>query len=812
MNRSALKNSIEKVCKMIAPAWPLENSVAVNPYSGLSSMTFDDAAKLLDARGGIQMYMPLEFYFERMHKNEIVKSDIKKALSNKQLNFSIEDFLEIAQKLTSKKKKEFSGVIIGDLASKTGHLDYSEVMTEQVSNWLASYFDKFKGHYQNSEDFYQIWRSEMEIDLFPEVLGVKNFRKNISKLPKNSDDLIEHVIVNIGISNDIVEEYLHAVLLKLVGWASYCSGEDWQNNLYGGYRDHLKSLLAILLAWEYCISKSIDKEISFELQKALQKDNYNDYLTAQSILQESFEIAAQRRVIDKINTREKDLKNDQKPKAQMAFCIDVRSEVFRRNLEQIDDQIETIGFAGFFGIPLKYQSISAKDTKNQCPVLIPSGPLVKETTVNRDDLKKVKHKKSIIGKIRSAWISFKSGTVSSFSFVSPIGLFFLPKLMSDTFGWSRPVQDPKKAEFGNVMKGKSKLDLSEIPIEEQIGMAKSALQGMGLIKDFAPLVLFAGHGASSVNNPHATGLDCGACGGNSGEVNAVTATMILNNQDVRKALFKQSEINIPKDTLFIPCLHDTTTDEITIINEKEIPTTHLDQLEEIKSLLKSASKKTRVSRSKRFIGIKTNKIDAAIFKNANDWAQVRPEWGLAGCNSFIVAPRERTKSVDLEGKTFLHNYNWKTDPEFNVLENIMTAPMIVTSWINLQYYASTTDNEKMGAGNKTIHNVVGGMGVIEGAKGDLRIGLPMQSIHDGKEYQHLPQKLNVVIEAPMEAINEILNRHESVKQLLDNKWINLMVLNEQGKVSHYYNHDLQWVSYNIESRVTQKEKELVENL
>ena len=108
-----------------------------------------------------------------------------------------------------------------------------------------------------------------------------------------------------------------------------------------------------------------------------------------------------------------------------------------------------------------------------------------------------------------------------------------------------------------------------------------------------------------------------------------------------------------------------------------------------------------------------------VLFRSKDWSQTRPEWGLAGCSAFVVAPRSRTKDINLEGQSFLHSYNWEQDQNFGVLEAIMTAPMVVTSWINLQYYGSAVDNTHMGSGNKTLHNVTAGIGVLEGYSGNL---------------------------------------------------------------------------------------------
>ncbi|CAN0604393.1 unnamed protein product, partial [Ectocarpus sp. 12 AP-2014] len=168
---------------------------------------------------------------------------------------------------------------------------------------------------------------------------------------------------------------------------------------------------------------------------------------------------------------------------------------------------------------------------------------------------------------------------------------------------------------------------------------------------------------------------------------------------------------------------------------------------------------------------------AGVLRRSRDWSEVRPEWGLAGCAGFVAAPRSLTRRVDLDGRSFLHSYDYRQDKDFSVLELIMTAPMVVASWISLQYYGSTVDNERFGSGNKTLHNVVGGsVGVLEGNGGDLRVGLPLHSVHDGQRFVHEPQRLSVFLAAPIAAINTILERHEHVRHLVDNGWLHLFAI------------------------------------
>jgi uncharacterized protein YbcC (UPF0753/DUF2309 family) len=156
-----------------------------------------------------------------------------------------------------------------------------------------------------------------------------------------------------------------------------------------------------------------------------------------------------------------------------------------------------------------------------------------------------------------------------------------------------------------------------------------------------------------------------------------------------------------------------------------------------------------------------------------DWAQVYPEWGLAGNAAFLVAPREVSRAIDLRRRVFLHSYDPDVDADGAALEIILTAPLVVAQWINCQYYFSTVSPQVFGAGTKTIHNVVGKAGVIAGQTGDLQIGLPWQSVSDGQMLQHEPMRLLAVVQAPLDRIEAIIDRNPILQELFGNDWLAL---------------------------------------
>lgn len=167
-----------------------------------------------------------------------------------------------------------------------------------------------------------------------------------------------------------------------------------------------------------------------------------------------------------------------------------------------------------------------------------------------------------------------------------------------------------------------------------------------------------------------------------------------------------------------------------------------------------------------------------------DWSHVRPEWALAGNAAFIAAPRWRTRARNLAGRAFLHDYDVNKDTDFGVLKLILTAPLVVANWINLQYYGSTVDNQRQGCGNKVLHNVVGGtLGVLEGNGGDLRIGLSEQSLRDSASgLQHEPLRLSAFVEAPIEAMDRIIAESPALAHLVENRWLTILQIAEDGSL------------------------------
>jgi len=315
---------------------------------------------------------------------------------------------------------------------------------------------------------------------------------------------------------------------------------------------------------------------------------------------------------------------------------------------------------------------------------------------------------------------------------------------------------------------------------------------MGLTENFAPLVVFCGHGSTTENNAYATALDCGACGGRHGAPNARILASILNGNEVRNEI-RTLGIDIPHDTIFLAAEHNTTTDDVELYSEG-ISDRFATQLQALKQSLEFARNENSLWRSRQ-MGVMTNEREAskATALRAKDWAQVRPEWGLARNAAFIVGPRWLTRDISLDGRSFLHSYEWEKDIDSSSLTTILTAPMVVAQWINAQYFFSTLDNVAFGGGSKITKNITGKIGIMQGNASDLMNGLPLQSvfISDDEPY-HNPIRLTVVVYAPKTKIDEIIKQQQILQKLFGNGWVLMICHDPKERQKYQLNRGLTW--------------------
>jgi len=713
--KSHFNNLLAESWEVIAPFWPLESLIAVNPLQGLEELPIEEA--LIKGKA----------YFQN------------------------HDFPK----------------------------NMEEVNLETIK-WLQAYFDKGQATISmpfKENGLYLSWKKLIIHDkrLHKNQAETIKWLTSLSKEPKKA---LEECLSLLDIPEEDRKDFLKLMLISLPGWASFIKYKtDWsdQNLLsvtQAGY-------LAIRVITTYLLWPKAKELVSWgkqALEKAKKDNNLLDQI-------KHYEKNYRSKLLEKLKKQKVKAKHII-PSAQMVFCIDVRSEPFRRALESTGDY-ETFGFAGFFGIPTRITDTVTGEGYASCPVLLSPKHEVKQ--IPRSP-KKNGYERFVT--IKKVYQSIKYTFSTPLAMVEGLGLTSGLWMGLQTISPNLAIR--LKQGLTNLVRRPSPQDpsIDQISFEDQCVYAEKGLKMMGLTERFAPLVVFCGHGSCTQNNAYASSLDCGACGGRHGSTNAKIFAQILNQPEVRKYLLKQG-ISIPKETKFIGANHNTTTDQVTLFCTEK---TSL-----IKSLEKDLQKAQKINSLLRLEKMdKTKGRFSSIETRSSDWAQVRPEWGLAKNAAFIVGPRDLTRALQLDGRCFLHSYDPNQDVGGESLETILTAPMVVAQWINTQYLFSTLDNVSYGGGSKVTKNITGKIGIMQGNASDLMTGLSLQSVYSSDtDYYHEPQRLLTIVYAKLDVLDKIIQKHKVLKKLFGNGWVQLACIDPQTSDVQLLQRDFTWKEQRI---------------
>jgi uncharacterized protein YbcC (UPF0753/DUF2309 family) len=488
------------------------------------------------------------------------------------------------------------------------------------------------------------------------------------------------------------------------------------------------------------------------------------------------------------------------PTAQIVFCIDEREESIRRHLEEIDSRIETLSAAGFFGVAMYYRGIEDAHSRPLCPIAIEPEHEVVERAPGEapgDALPRRKEAQRVLGRIRR-WThvgsrTFTRGTLLTavlgignavpltFRVLFPRLTARLRKQVGQLLTAPESVLSVERDETRSPSLGK----WSGFTVPEMAAIVDRTLTSIGVASRLAPLVLIAGHGSSSLNNPHESAHDCGACGGGRGGPNARAFAQMANDLRVR-VLLRGRGRPIPPETWFVGAYHNTCNDDIVLYDVERVPPTHRGRLAAIETALDRARARNAHERARRFEilprSLTASAALAHVEARAEDLAQTRPEYGHATNAVCIVGRRARTRGLFLDRRAFLVSYDPSgDDARGTILAQTMAAVVPVVAGINLEYYFSYVDPRTYGCGTKLPHNVTGLLGVMDGHASDLRTGLPWQMVEI-----HEPVRLLLVVETEPSILDEVLSRDPGTSKLVENRWIQLATLSPLSNEIHLW--------------------------
>ena len=768
---------------------PLKDFIHHNSLHAYQHMKFYDGIFTASKKFGYQVTLQLS-EFRELYSIGRIKDDILESVITE--SKGAETVALWKDKLLNQPYDTCNNERIGLLRAywkKQHEIDLDNLVQPLLFRILCSYLDQGVSiwKFPIQEGGFIASLQQLEKESYTSIFKTPRAKEWLLNKPLHLTDLLETVVGD----SAYFEQYLFDQQFSHRGWSGMVGAiEKAPNSLLDSRKISLRELIIFELlleidALDFSLGnhwKPLSTVVASPPLNLFEEVASTELQEVFRLFQDAFEWSYYDGVIAGLQLGKSPEKKETIPSFQALFCIDERECSLRRHIENIDPHCETLGTPGFFGVEFYLQPENGNFYDKLCPAPVTPKYLIKEFGVTE----KRKHDHFYTPHTHT----FFGGILAAIGF----GVWAAVRLLQNIF---RPVMSPAISNAFAHMNKESQLTIENSHIEDrenglQIGFTieematrvEGVLRGIGLTKNFAPIVYVMAHGSSSANNPHHGAHDCGACSGRPGSVNARVLSFMANHPKVRQLLLNKG-IAIPIETQFVGGLHDTASDQITYYDEQILYGNNVEFHSNNISSFEKALDLNALERSRRFASINSKmglqKVRKEIQKRSVSMFEPRPELGHGTNTLCVIGNRDLTKGLFLDRRAFLNSYDYSSDPTGELLTGIMRPIGPVCGGINLEYYFSRVDNYKLGAGTKLPHNVMGLIGVANSSDGDLRPGLPLQMIE-----VHDPVRLLVIVAHFPEVVLKTIQSAPEMYEWYINEWIHLMVVNPETKEFFYF--------------------------
>ncbi|MCQ8106279.1 DUF2309 domain-containing protein [Methylomonas sp. SURF-2] len=794
---------IDQLAHWLPTQGPIKDFIHHNTLHAVQHFPFHDGVAVAAKVFGARSYLPIEDYQSRFREGRISQAAIDWAIAQSGCSEERAEQLRL-ELFAADPESHLPPISLANDGIRNAwlnhlELDMNALVHPVMFRLLSNFLDQGISRWVLPKDGESFWDCVLRLTLNSLIPLYPFHQAHVREmLNQGPEQVIMHCLRRIVGDEQLYAQYLLEVLLAHPGWSGMVRIiETNPRSLLVPRNISLKQLLAVELACELAF---VDKKKGSHFLRIDQLPELaaiplfdEAHLTPEVPLKmrvwhEAMEWSLHSELLLALGEQPVVGTVGPIPEVQAIFCIDDRECSLRRYLEEVNPAIETLGAPGFFGIDFLYQGLDDVYPVAQCPTVVKPRHLITESATRPRPERKDPRQE--LGKMHFSAHSLARGWV----YTQTLGLVYAARLAWSVF---KPAKKLPGIRTLSEVEAHGHLHLlreNDAPnaegyllgfsLSEMAEKVGGQLRSIGLVKNFAPLVMVVAHGSSSVNNPHFAAYDCGACAGKPGAPNARAFAWMANHGGVR-AILREQGIDIPATTRFAAAMHNTSRDEMVYFDQSSLDKDSHAALQNFQHAVHKALQRNARERCRWFeLGPQTPDNELAhkhVLERSASIFEPRPEYNHSNNLYCIVGRRSLTRHLFMDRRAFLQSYDPDIDQDGGILARVLSAAIPVCGGINLEYLFSRIDNSVYGAGTKLPHNVIGLLGVANGVEGDLRTGLPSQMIE-----VHEPARLLLVVEQRLDVVDRALAKLGHLLEWLENDWVRFAVCDPQSRVLNLY--------------------------